>query len=273
MKKTLLLISLSIFTLFGFSQTMLLEEYFNDPENLPATWTTIDQDGDGYNWRINTYDDEIYAVSDSWLTGGVGPLTPENYLVSPQINLVGLTGTIKLRYTIQIADDEYFAEHYKVAVSTSGNAASDFTNIVFEETCTADDHYEVPPYWHERMVDLTPFIGQNIYLTFCHYNCTDMYKLLLDSIQVYNWDNVGVGKRDLFNLTVYPNPATEKVYVNGEFENARISLFSADGRHVYVAEKASRQTFINVSGFERGMYLLQLETSKGIVTRKLAITN
>ena len=273
MKKPILIISLLTLSLVGFSQTMLLEEYFNDPVNLPATWTSIDQDGDGHNWRINTFDPEIYVVSDSWLSGGVGPLTPENYLVSPQISLVGLTGTVKLRYTIQVGDADYFQEHYKVAVSTTGNAAPDFTNIVFEETCTADDYYEVPPFWHPRMVDLTQFVGQNIYLTFCHYDCTDLYKLLLDSVQVYNQVNVNVNKYDMINLSVYPNPATDKVYVNGEFENARITLFSADGRQVCATENESRQTYINVSKFERGMYLLQLETSKGIVTRKLAITN
>jgi hypothetical protein len=273
MKKLLLILSLFTFSMFGFSQTMLLEEYFTDPQNLPATWTTIDQDGDGYNWRINTYDDEIYAVSDSWLSGAVGPLTPENYLVSPQVSLVGLTGTVKLRYTLQVGDDEYFAEKYKVALSTTGNGVNDFTNILWVETCTADDYYGVPPYWHERIIDLTPYVGQNIYLTFCHFDCTDMYKFLLDSIQVYNTVNVNVSKHDLINLTIYPNPATDKVYVNGEFENARITLFSADGRRVYMTENANKQTFINVATFERGMYLLQLETLKGIVTRKLAITN
>ncbi|MFH1121615.1 MAG: choice-of-anchor J domain-containing protein [Bacteroidota bacterium] len=269
MKKSLLIITLLGAGFFGFSQNMLLEEYFNDPVNLPATWTAVDQDGDGSNWYIDTYEAEIYAVSRSY---DGEPLSPENYLISPQISLTGLAGTVKLRYTIQVADEEYFAEHYKVAVSTTGNAVGDFTNIVFEETCTADDYYEVPPYWHERIVDLTPFMGQSIYLTFCHYNCTDMYKFLLDSIQVYNLDNVGVNKQDLINLMVYPNPVSDKVYVNGAFDNARISLFTADGRLVYVTEDQSRQTFINVSKFERGMYLLQLETSKGVVSRKLAIT-
>ncbi len=271
MKKSLLLISLLTFSMLGFSQTYLLEEYFNDPVNIPATWTTVDQDNDGHNWYVDTYDAEIYLVSASWEDDV--PLSPENYLISPQINLGGLTGTVKLRYTIQVADEEYFAEHYKVAVSTTGNAVPDFTDIVFEETCTADDYYEVPPYWHERLVDLTAYVGQNIYLTFCHYNTTDQYKLLLDSIQVYNEVNVNVNKHDQINFSVYPNPATEKVFVNGEFDNARISLFTADGRQVYAAENESRQTYVNVSKLERGMYLLQLETSKGIVTRKLAITN
>lgn len=270
MKRALLIVTMLSFSLLTFSQTFLLEEYFNDPENLPATWTAVDQDGDGSNWYVDTYDAEIYAVSRSY--DGTG-LNPENYLISPQINLTGLTGTVKLRYTIQVGDEEYFAEHYKVAVSTTGNAVADFTNVVFEETCTADDYYEVPPFWHERIVDLTDFVGQNIYLTFCHYNCFDQYKLFLDSIQVINAVNVDVTDYDLARVSVYPNPATERVYVKGEFENARLSLTTAEGRLVYTENNFSRQTSVNVSGFERGVYLLRLETQKGILTRKLVLVH
>lgn len=271
MKKSILFIALFTFSMIGFGQTMLLEEYFNDPVNIPPTWTTVDQDGDGNNWRINTYEEEIYIVSDSWYDDT--PLTPENYLISPQIDLAGLTGTVKLRYTVQVADEDYFAEHYKVAVSTTGNAVADFTNIVWEETCTANDYYEIPPYWHPRLIDLTPFVGQQIYLTICHYDCEDQYKILFDSIQVYNEVNVGVQSNELFKLTVYPNPSTDKVFVNGEYNDARISLISADGRIVYTSEKENGYSSINVAQFERGLYILRLETSKGIVTRKLALTN
>ena len=237
MKRALLIVTMLSFSLLTFSQTFLLEEYFNDPENLPATWTAVDQDGDGSNWYVDTYDAEIYAVSRSY--DGTG-LNPENYLISPQINLTGLTGTVKLRYTIQVGDEEYF---------------------------------EVPPFWHERIVDLTDFVGQNIYLTFCHYNCFDQYKLFLDSIQVINAVNVDVTDYDLARVSVYPNPATERVYVKGEFENARLSLTTAEGRLVYTENNFSRQTSVNVSGFERGVYLLRLETQKGILTRKLVLVH
>ncbi|MBM3435569.1 MAG: hypothetical protein FJY07_05045, partial [Bacteroidetes bacterium] len=187
MKKALLSTLMSIFCMLGFSQTILLEEYFNDSINLPVTWTTIDQDGDGYNWRINTWETEIYAVSDSWLSG-VGPLTPENYLVSPQVSLAGLDGTVQLRYTIQIANMEWPAETYKVAVSTTGNQVEDFTNILLTETTDTTMYY----IWVERILDLTDFIGDDIYITWCHFDTYDMYKLLLDSIQLTYTPNTGI---------------------------------------------------------------------------------
>jgi len=274
MKKLITLISFLLITLSGFSQTYVMEEFFDDTINFPpANWTMIDADGDTYNWRMNSWDNgtflEIYAVSDSWLSGGVGALTPENYLVSPQINLSSATGAVKLRYTVQVADQDYYEEKYKVAVSTTGNQVADFTNIIHTEVTSLDDYYV----WTERILDLTPFIGQQIYLTFCHFDCTDMYKLLLDSVQVYYGPNAGVTEYSAFEVTVAPNPARHNLIVNGEFNNASLRMYTLDGRLVYSAAEVTRYLNIDVSDFNRGMYLVEIESSKGKTTRKIALTD
>jgi len=273
MKYFLLFAYVLISNTYGFSQIFLLEEYFNDPLHLPSTWKTIDKDGDSYNWRINTSGTQIYAVSDSWRSGGIGPLMPENYLVSPKIDLRGLSGTVKLRYTIQLADPDSVKEHYKVAVSTTGNSAADFTTSVFEETCTKADYYETYPYWHERIVDLTPFIGNSIYLAWCHFSCTDMYKLSLDSIQVRNIANVNLANPEHAYINLYPNPVKENLIVAGSFEDAQLQLFTAYGRQVYQSDNKSKQTEINVSGFESGVYFLKIKSQKGIILKKVSISH
>lgn len=271
MKKVILFVYMLVISISGFSQTFLLEEYFNNPSNIPASWTTIDKDGDSYNWRINTSGTEIYAVSDSWRSGGIGPLTPENYLVSPKIDLRGLSGTVKLRYTIQIADPEFVEEHYKVAVSTTGNSAADFTTSVYEETCCTADYYENSPYWHERIADLTPFIGNSIYLTWCHFDCTDKYKLVLDSIQVSYYTDVSIPYAELADIKVYPNPAKEKLMVTGSFENAHLRLLTADGQLVFQLANQTQQAKMDLSHLNPGLYLLEIRSQKGRFTTKVNI--
>jgi hypothetical protein len=266
MKKTLLLSVIFVFSLFGISQDVLLEEYFNDSINLPSNWTTIDADGDTYNWRINTWETEIYAVSDSWLSG-IGPLTPENYLVSPQISLAGLDGTLQLRYTIQVANMEWPAETYKVAVSTTGNQAEDFTNILITETTDTTMYY----IWVERLLDLTEFIGDSIYITWCHFDTYDMYKLLLDSIQLTYTPNTGIDISSGKELSVYPNPAREKLFIKGDLNNSALMFYSADGRLVYSGEAESNEKMIDLTGYTEGLYFLNVETNKGLITRKVSI--
>lgn len=272
MKKFLFFIFAFVFSCPVFSQVFLLQEFFDGSSTLPATWTTIDQDGDGHNWHVFRFDAIGYAVSDSWMAGNIGALMPDNYLVSPQINLNGFSGTIKLRYTIQIPDPDFFAEHYKVAVSVTDNEASDFTNIVKEETCTADDYYEIYPFWHQRIVDLTPFIGQKIYLAWVHYNCTQ-YQLLLDSIQVSYSTDVPVANLTQAGLRVYPNPANERLTVTGDFINAKIQLYNMDGRLVYQTNKANKVISINVTDIESGVYMLKIKTQNDLITQKVNVSH
>jgi hypothetical protein len=273
MIKSMLLSIMILVCISGFSQVFLLQEFFNNPAKLPDTWKTIDKDGDSYNWRIYSSGTQIYALSDSWRSGGIGRLKPENYLVSPKIDLTGLSGIVKLRYTIQIADPDSVKEHYKVSVSTTGNSATDFTATVFEETCTKDDYYENYPFWHERIVDLTPFLGQNIYITWCHYNCTDLYNLSLDSIQVSYSSDVSLPDQNQVNATVYPNPAKERLLVSGSFEEAQLRLFTSGGRQVFESDKVTKQANIDVSGFKSGLYFLEIRSQKGIIVKKISISH
>ena len=265
MKKLLLAISFSALFLQGNSQTYLLEEFFNDTLNLPATFTSIDQDGDGNNWRINTWETESYAVSDSWRNSV--PLTPENYLITPQLNLAGLDGTVKVRYTVQVADETYFAEKYKVAVSTTGNQAADFTNVLFTEVLTLNEYYV----WKSREVDLTQFVGNSIYLTWCHFDCTDQYKLLLDSIQVMYYPNVGINDNASEKAMVFHNQATQQLLVSGDYQNANISVYSTAGQEVLAVSNQNSRTILSTQGLKPDVYIVRIQSSKGIITRKVAI--
>jgi hypothetical protein len=271
MKKLLLVSLLFAVSFVGISQTYVLEEFFDNPDALPETWTTIDQDGDGYIWIMNTWETEVYTVSESWIDGP-GPLTPNNYLISPLIDLTALTGdeTVGLRFTVQVASEDYPEEHYMVAVSTGSNGVvEDFTDTIFEETTSLADYYV----WTERLVDLTDYKGEQIYLTWCHFNTTDMYKLLLDSVQVYYTTAQFVPTQNKESLVVYPNPANEKMSISGDFENAEIQISTINGKEVYRNSNFTKKTILDVSTFENGVYILNLITSEGAKTKKIVIAH
>ncbi|WP_373811946.1 C25 family peptidase propeptide domain-containing protein, partial [Porphyromonas loveana] len=96
-------------------ETVLLEEGFES--GIPATWTTIDADGDGNNWTTTPEPwgtplpghDSSAAVSSASYINGVGPQTPDNYLVTPELNLAN-GGT--LTFWVCAQDAAYAAEHY-----------------------------------------------------------------------------------------------------------------------------------------------------------------
>ena len=157
-------------------------------------WTTIDADGDGYNWMITTggvapRGGEGYAVySQSYANT---PLTPDNFLVSPKLKLGA-----SMRFYACAQDASYPAEHFAVAVSTAGNTdAADFTNVQ-EWTLEASpaarakvnarvmSHgpHKVQGNWYEYTADLSAYRGQEGYVAIRHFNVTDQFYIVVDDI-------------------------------------------------------------------------------------------
>ena len=164
----------------------------NDFEDGFGDWTTIDADGDGHTWQMGNstgHNGSIgYAESESYINY-VGPLTPDNYLVSPQIALGG-----SISFWACAQDNSYAAEHFGVAVSTTGNTnASDFTTIQ-EWTMTAKGEgiptdvtrsgNRTQGTWYEYTVDLSAYSGQMGYVAIRHFDCTDQFRINVDDIVI-----------------------------------------------------------------------------------------
>ena len=166
-------------------------------QEIPADWTTIDADGDGndwytLNWIEVGWDENIAHGGDSWATSASytsSALYPDNYLVSPQVTLGGT-----LTFWACAQDASWAAEHFGVAISTSGNTnASDFTTIQ-EWTMTAKglgamtrdtrDGGNRAGTWYQYTVDLSDYAGMTGYIAIRHFNCTDMFRLNIDDVEL-----------------------------------------------------------------------------------------
>ncbi len=184
-------------------------------------WTTIDADGDGFDWVLGSACGGVYLAEDGSLAGKGhdessadlvvsgsysnytgGALTPDNYLVSPQIALGG-----SISFWVCGQDATYAAEHFGVAVSTTGNTdAADFTTI-WQNTLTAkggNNRGNTAMFvkggakanpgttrsgnrdqgnWYHYTVDLSDYSGQG-YVAIRHFGCTDQFMLDLDDIVI-----------------------------------------------------------------------------------------
>ena len=162
-------------------------------------WTNIDADGDGNVWQngsssgLGGHDGSAGMLFSQSYINQVGPLTPDNYLVSPTKMTVQDGAVISFWAAAQ--DAGYPAEHYGVAVSTASNTnANDFTTI-WEETMTAKRAATVDAYakseirgtraqglWYQKTIDLSAYAGQEIWVAIRHFNCTDCFYLDVDDI-------------------------------------------------------------------------------------------
>jgi hypothetical protein len=170
------------------AEVFFFEDFEGLTDNaLPADWSTIDADGDGYQWysicgpsyASMAYEGEGHACSASYLGSA---LTPDNYLITPQVELKGT-----LRFMAKGQDPSYADEHFAVYVSTAGNTdVADFTEVLSEQVVTGE--------YQQYEVDLSSFEGQQGYIAIRHFNVTDMFRLNVDNFGIYGADEVVAGE-------------------------------------------------------------------------------
>jgi hypothetical protein len=146
-----------------------------------TAFTTIDSDGDGYNWawhyndntagsnlEVHSGNGQIYSQSYDKATSTV--LYPDNWLISPEVTL---GGTLSF-WACGQDPNQYWNEVFAVYVCVgSYNGVSDFIKISPDITTT---HAMT-----EYSYDLSQYQGQG-YFAIRHYNVHDEFYLIVDDI-------------------------------------------------------------------------------------------
>ena len=153
--------------------------FYEDFENgLPDSWTTIDNNSDGYNWYVDNNIEIAHggthiAASASYVyDNDVHNISPDNWLITPQVELNG-TMSVWLRSALSWEPD-----NFAIYVSTTGNFVEDFNTILVAET-TAGGEYT------EYTANLSSYNGQEGYIAIRHFNSEGM-RLLLDDFRIYD---------------------------------------------------------------------------------------
>ncbi len=121
-----------------------------------------------------------FMLSESYISGsssGSGTaVTPDNYLVSPQVTLGG-----SITFQAGVQNVSYCAEKFSVMVSTTGNnTASDFTTV---QTWTYSPNASSGSEWQEFTVDLSAYSGTG-YIAIRHFDCYDQWILKIDDVTI-----------------------------------------------------------------------------------------
>ena len=149
-----------------------------------SKWWGLDCDTDNRWWvhYQSREDGNKYLASASYINN-VGPLTPDNWLISPEVKLDGI-----VKFTAWGADAGWYKEVFKVYLfvgdtATIVNPEDDFIAISGDVVTTAEKTvytFDIPD----------EYKGQMGYVAIRHYNVFDEYWLCLDDFYVGNPDAV-----------------------------------------------------------------------------------
>lgn len=147
----------------------------------PTAWTTIDKDGDGYGWEF--YKGSL--TSDSYRSS-TGPLTPENYLISPEVTF-GDAKNIAMTFSIAASATGAYQEKYRVIISTQPITEDNCRNaeVLRDYTELTKEHSKGN--FIVEQIDLSAYSGKTVYIGFVHGDCTDMEMLMLLNVNIYSY--------------------------------------------------------------------------------------
>lgn len=268
MKKVLLLSAFLACTQFASSQVLFFDD-FND-QNVDD-WTRIDADGDGNDWAdqfvVNNQFGEpqssVSLISRSWMSFA---LTPDNWIISPAIDLTAATGTINLTWLVDAAAASWNEENYSVYIAT-GNTTADMlaSSVTFTEIYPGDD---TGPQL-SRTLDMSSFAGQTVHVAFRHHNVTDMDWLSIDDVTVTQTLSTDSFMKQ--NFAMYPSPATSVLNLDSKNGTAitNASITDLNGRIVKnVNFNDVTEVQMGISDLTAGMYFITVESAEGKGTAK-----
>ena len=169
------------------SGDLIFGEYF---EENPTDWALVDADGDGHDWYwftneglttglMEAYEGMGIMVSASYDNPSFSALTPDNYLISPDIAIPANAAEAYLSWYAAAQDPAWFSEHYSVLVGPAGSTnPADFTDVIHTETLSSAS-------WVNRTADLSDYAGETVRIAFRHHDATDMFVMKLDQVEVF----------------------------------------------------------------------------------------
>lgn len=220
MKKIYFILLACLFTQLTSAQQI----WFDGFEDGLGAWTTIDGDGDGLNWdigsapAINAATGTNCAISYSW-TQVTGAVTPNNYLISPAIDLTATTGTILVDWKAYGQDQTWANEHYQVIAATEATQAAVDAGTVLYDGIVGSNNGAYQSYTG----NLTDFAGQMIHIAFVHNDVTDQFALNIDDVEVYSSSTVDVG------VTAVASPNHDDGCTLTSSENVTVSITNFGG--------------------------------------------
>lgn len=154
-------------------------EDFEGEQFPPLGWMVYDLNGDGDSWRIyedipNTGNNVVGSMA-AFFAGLY--ITPDNWLITPKLQLPEDIN-INLKYLIASDNFSRNPQNYSVLISHSSNNNWDFYPIYQE--------YVINNELQPRIVDLSQYAGQEVYIAFRHHNShsNQISILMLDDVEV-----------------------------------------------------------------------------------------
>ncbi|WP_196893124.1 T9SS-dependent choice-of-anchor J family protein [Aureivirga marina] len=234
------------------AQTIHYTEDF-EGENIDS-WTQHNIDADPYEWTHHDWGQEngilgnktIYSLSGGYTQDGTYvELDPDNMITSPLFSLPSENPdqlVLRFNYFTATANPDIQSEKFSVYVSTENDSDAIVATTPLYTTIIEDSSINV------AYVDLSAYAGQDVYVSFRHYECAGNYTLMIDNVTIQTQEQFDLAVAGL-GLVKYSeqnvdNDLAFAVTNNGSEAITSYTLKWSDGEGVEYTETFTPETAI-----------------------------
>jgi hypothetical protein len=248
MKKILCSLVFVLMTTIGFGQcdaVNSINEDFDNWEAIDPCWKTISNGGMIYPDSDVTF----YAMAGAGIS---------MYLISPEV----VEGSYHLKmdgYTHSLNGSQTEGVRIQIGTVSNVNDASTFV-AVSEEVNLLNDAQVIETginfsgeakYFAVKISVVTP------------HSAAGIDNLILEAV------TAGTNDSEMSKMKLYPNPVSDQLNITSNDKIQEVKIFNVSGQLVASLKANATSATMNVSNLKAGVFMVQIQTEKGIQTSKL----
>jgi hypothetical protein len=211
----------------------------------PQSWENYEYQGDQFA-RMSGYDD--------------GAIENEDWLISPQMSL---NVYIDVKFKFESARD-FAGDDLKLYLSQDYDGSSDPNDFTWveltDEANWSQDNWE----WIESgIIDLSLFVNPSCYLAYKYTSSSsEAAGWEIDNILVYSDEGTGLFENSVYNLHLYPNPATTYIHLDAT-EKGYLTVVSITGQQLIRQDILKGPNSIDIQSLPEGLYVVHIVGGDG----------
>lgn len=203
-------------------------------------------DATGTAWDVRSGTRGLYMVASQGDVSGT-PLN-DDYIITPQIDLAGATGSSVTFYAKSVTD-AFGLERFEVLLSTTGTAEGDFTVDL------GGGELQAPLDYTEYTYDLSAYDGEQIYIAI-HYVAQDSFVLQMDDFEVSADDVLSVDDNVLESVEHSVTASELILRAARPFEN--VEIYNILGQQVVNQRLNATSERVDISALNQGVYVARV---------------
>jgi hypothetical protein len=126
--------------------------------------------------------------------------------------------------------------------------------------------------WVNETISLTDYLENEIKIRFKLVSDNSQRRdgFYFDDLKINTISsNLSINTQNPLPFKIYPNPAKDKIIIKSDLINYNLSIYNLIGKEVLKLQNQNRETLLDISSLNQGLYLIELEANTAIHTFKL----